>query len=34
MVVLDPTFEAHGWPSYIDLDFFNVCLSFRLGPLQ
>ncbi|MCJ1288727.1 hypothetical protein MMC34_000256 [Xylographa carneopallida] len=23
MVVLDPTFEAHGWPSYIDLDFFN-----------
>ncbi|MCJ1388167.1 hypothetical protein MMC18_001012 [Xylographa bjoerkii] len=23
MVVLDPTFEAHGWPPHIDLDFFN-----------
>ncbi|MCJ1405414.1 hypothetical protein MMC11_008642 [Xylographa trunciseda] len=31
MVVLDPTFEAHGWPPHIDLDFFNVSVSDLTG---
>lgn len=31
MLVIEPTFQAHGWPAHIDLDFFNVC-RFHIVP--
>ena len=31
MLVIEPTFQAHGWPSNIDLDYFNVS-GFSIDP--
>ena len=34
MLVIEPTFQAHGWPAQIDLDFFNVrCAGNNLGEI-
>lgn len=34
MLVIEPTFQAHGWPAHIDLDFFNVCKIFIVPELE